>query len=191
MPTEIARDQNGLFHVVRDGRPIDGPFSKDGDAARAARRRGGLTSTVIGRLYYEAPRSLGPEPEPESEPEPEPRPEPLTEPEPPIEGATLAFIAEEGDTAEDGTPIPPGTPVFEVDDPTVVVDPEHLGPPENAVVTRVSVPELLAGTVDFIRGALATETWDDLLDEIEATETAGKNRKGVHEAVASRRASEG
>lgn len=143
MPTEIARDQNGLFHVVRDGRPIAGPFGKDGDAAREARRRGGLTSTVIGRLYYEAPRA--------------PEPEPLVL----------------GTSDVDG----PGD--------HVLVDPEDLAPV--ATVTRVSVPELLAGTVDFIRAALATETWDDLLDEIESTETAGKNRKGVHEAVAARR----
>lgn len=125
------------------------------------------------------------------------------------DGATLAFIAEEGDTADDGAPIPPGTPVFEVDeavlgtsdiaepsaeltaiaaDPTILVDPEDLGPIESAVVTRVSVSELLAGTVPLVAAALATETWDDLLDDLDQAERAGKDRKGVHEAIAARRA---
>lgn len=50
-----------------------------------------------------------------------------------------------------------------------------------------AVVELLTGTVGDLRAALATGDWDSRLDAIAAAEAAGRDRRGVLDAVAARR----
>lgn len=49
------------------------------------------------------------------------------------------------------------------------------------------IDDILAGKVNDIARDVAEGIHDDALEEIEKAESAGKNRKGIHEAIAARR----
>ena len=70
--------------------------------------------------------------------------------------------------------------------PKAAPAPVDVTPPEG-VITDEQIAEMLAGRVADIDDAIRTGGYDAALDAIEATEAAGKDRKGVAEAIADRR----
>lgn len=71
------------------------------------------------------------------------------------------------------------------DDVDVDADEEEDQPPDSG---EVDVAALLEGTVDEVADALASGRYDGHLGRVDQQESAGMDRKGVHEAVDDRRA---